>query len=223
MGDVLTTARQEAVNGLRGGGQIAPALLAQRAENALKRLYLDSNMLSIPVYIDQEEDERIYTIPDPVVTGLEIDRHLLRLNQVAYDAPADEDNPLPSEVSARNEISKANYGITTSVASSAVVWSLELYWTPGDDVTAGLELVQAYSSALDDYIPAPARTDARTALTALLRHLFMIDTGRPWTDPESAPAELGKYMAYMGRIRISANTEFTDRTLTAQSSRPFII
>ena len=58
MGDVLTTARQEAVNGLRGGGQIAPALLAQRAENALKRLYLDSNMLSIPVYIDQEEDER---------------------------------------------------------------------------------------------------------------------------------------------------------------------
>jgi len=216
-------AKSAAVLGLRGGGQIAGALLDEYLDIAMIRLYSDTDMLRLPVYISLVEDQKEYTIPDPDVDDLELDRHLVCLSRVSYGSPADPLDPQPAEITSRALLSRRTYGFNASSASSAVAWALELYSLPGDSVTKGLELVQAYTSKKDEYVPYQAQSDARSAVTAFLKHQLFSETGKPWTDPNMAMQELSKYLAHSGNLKIAAERDFTQRDLTAHSAVPFII
>mgnify|MGYP001579124769 CR=1 FL=1 len=217
---IKTHAQSLAVLGLRGGGQMAAALISEYLDTAMIKLYSDSDMLRLPVYIDQVAGTREYTIPVPTVDDLEDDRHLVCMNRVTYDDP---DVPVASEIISRSVVSRATYGINAVASGGSVTWKLELYSDPGDSVLSGLEMVYACTSALDDYVPPEGMADARDALTALLKHKLFSETGKPWTDPKMADQEMGKYLSYIGSLRIAAETDFTQRDLTATSAIPFII
>jgi len=219
---IRINAKNEAVLGLRGGGQLSQAMLDHYLDNAMIRLYSDTDMLRLPVYISIVQDTTDYTVPSPSVTGIENAKHLLSTSFVSYDA-ADEADPQPEEIISRTPVSRQLYSMIASASSGSVAWSLRLGWKPGSSIVRGLELIHAYTSKLDDYVPAFVENDAQTAITALLRYYIQSETGKPWTDMNAAGLEFSKYLAYSGRIKISGSTDFTSRDMAASAANPFII
>lgn len=217
---IKSFAKHSAVLGLRGGGQIASGVLQEYLDQGMIKLYTDSRMLRLSVFIDEEADVVYYTVPDVAVTSIEDSSKLIQINRVSYTDPA---TPTQATINSSRVLGKYQYSFKSTVSSGAISRSLYLHYVPGMTVLSGLEIVRACSSKLDDFVPEEMLTDAREALTALIKHNLLSETGKPWTEPNLAAQEMGKYMAHMGKIKIAAETDFTQRDLTAHSAVPFII
>lgn len=214
-------ASKSAVLGLRGGGQIAKGMLSEYTDSALIKLYLDSRMLRLSVFMDQVQDQAWYTVPAIDVDDLESESRLIQLNRVSYSDP---DAPSQETINSTTVIGRDRYSFKSSVtATNTIERALKFHSAPGADVKMGLELVRACSSKSDEYVPPEVETDARDALTALVKHLLLSETGKPWHNPDLARLEMSLYLIYMAKIKMSAETDFTQRDLTATSAVPFII
>jgi hypothetical protein len=217
---LLDNAKNTSLLGLRGAGQISPAMLSQYGERAIKKFYLDSGILRIATYIDEVEGQKSYSIEAPEIDSIANASRIISLGITSFE---DNDSPSESTLQYVSPVLASHYSVKPWVSSGSLTWKLELGWEPGQSREMALQLVQAYSATIDDHIPGFVETEATEAITALIRHYLLSETGRPWTEPQLAMAEFGKYMLEMGKCRISAEKGYTQADITAKPVMPFVI
>jgi len=217
---IKSDAKAFAILGIGKGGQISPALLDEYANMGMRRFYLESLTLRLPVYISEVVDQAEYDLPSPAISPLSPDCALISLSRITYSNPS---TPSYQDIVSRVPISPASFSIKATDEHALAEWKLRLLQKPSQSRVSSLELIQAYSSTSDDYVPVWVLGDAREAVMAFVRYMLFSEPGKPWTAPEAASSEMGKFMAHVGRARIAADRDFIKKDLTASPRIKFTL
>ena len=220
--------KSEIILGLAGGGQIPIPLLDQRIDLCMKKVFTETGLLVLPRYINETNDEDLYSIKSGA-SGVSTHQHPadmetirpIQLARVTHDDGTS--TPTVATVKERTIIGKSYYSFVSAPNASKQELHLHLKDKSTETKNFALELYCAVSTADVDYVDPLYTQDFREALVADIKYYYMLETGRPWSNPNLAALEQRKFYEALNRLRFKTSTGFTDGTLSVSPTYGFII
>lgn len=224
--------KNELILGLDGGARIPAPLLTTRIDKAMIRIFDTTAIMKLPRYFDETSGESFYRIAasDSGVSSFQhphasTDLKTIRplyLNRVTHEAGTT--TPTVKTVDERTRVPLSQYHFVHAPGGSAgqeVVLRLRSKATK--TVTFGFELVCAVSSCNATFVDGIFDQDFRDTLLSYLKMEFMMDTGKPYSNPNQALLHKREYNEGLNRLRFKADTGYTEGTRTVSPSYGFII
>jgi|TARA_Y100000289_G_scaffold66252_1_gene82327 hypothetical protein len=218
--------KNEIILSLPAGGQIQTALLDQRIDFCMKKIFAETEILKLTRYINEVKDQQFYRIGESQTSETNHPGDIETINVCRLSRVKHKDGTTNYDISTVDErtvIPKSQYSFVSAVEDSSREMKLYLHNKSSETKTAGIELLFSASTASTTYVDPLFIQDFRDALLADIKYYYLMDTGRPWFNPNVGSIELKKFYEALNRLRFKSNTGFTNGTMTVSPSYGFII
>ena len=161
--------KNEIILSLPAGGQIQTALLDQRIDFCMKKIFAETEILKLTRYINEVKDQQFYRIGESQTSETNHPGDIETINVCRLSRVKHKDGTTNYDISTVDErtvIPKSQYSFVSAVEDSSREMKLYLHNKSSETKTAGIELLFSASTASTTYVDPLFIQDFRDALLA---------------------------------------------------------